>query len=156
MCTRTVQGGGGVRPQELKRGNESSGWTSVGTGNSFQNLGFGSQENITQMWTCLPHQRFHSTWLPCGVTVKSASPVLTGTGPLAPSTYWMVLLKSLIISPGWCGSVDWAPAYEPKGRQFDSQSGHMPGLQDRFPVGGVWEATIHWCFSPSFSLPPHL
>ena len=49
-------------------------------------------------------------------------------------------------SPGWCGSVDWVPAFKPKGHQFDSQSGHMPGLQARSPVRGVWEAT-NQCFS---------
>ena len=37
--------------------------------------------------------------------------------------------------PGWCGSVDWVPAWEPKGRQFDSQTGHMPGLWARSPAG---------------------
>ena len=40
---------------------------------------------------------------------------------------------------------------EPNGRWCDSQSGPMPGLQTRSPVGGVWEATTHWCFSPSLS-----
>ena len=55
-------------------------------------------------------------------------------------------------SPGWCGSVDWASAWEPKGHQFDSQSGHMPGLQARFPVGGDREATTHWYFSPFLPL----
>ena len=30
--------------------------------------------------------------------------------------------------PGYCGSVDWVPACEPKGHWFNSQSGHMPGL----------------------------
>ena len=44
-------------------------------------------------------------------------------------------------SPGWCGSVDWVPAWEPKGRWFDSPSGHMPGLQARSLVGGMWEVT---------------
>ena len=34
-------------------------------------------------------------------------------------------------------------AYKPKGRWFDSQSGHMPGLQARSPVGGAQEATAH-------------
>ena len=29
--------------------------------------------------------------------------------------------------------------------------GHMPGLRVRYPVGGTWEATIHWCFFPSLS-----
>ena len=51
--------------------------------------------------------------------------------------------------PGWCGSVDWVLAWEPKVRWFDSQSEHMPGLQDRSPVGGAWEAT-------PFSLPSPL
>ena len=55
-------------------------------------------------------------------------------------------------SPGWCGSVDWVPACEPKGHWFDSQSGHMPGLWARSPVGGAREATTHWCFSLSLSL----
>ena len=32
--------------------------------------------------------------------------------------------------------------------------GHGPGLQARSPVGGMWEATTHWCFSPSLS-PSH-
>ena len=59
-------------------------------------------------------------------------------------------------SPGWCGSVDWAPACEPKDRWLDSLSGHMPGLQARAPVGGVQEATdwcflTHRCFSPILS-----
>ena len=31
-------------------------------------------------------------------------------------------------------------ACELKGRQFTSQSGHMPGLQARSPVGGMEEA----------------
>ena len=57
-------------------------------------------------------------------------------------------------SPHWCGSVDWVPACEPKGHQFNSLSGHMPGLWARYPVGGTWEATTHWCFSSS--LPPSL
>ena len=53
--------------------------------------------------------------------------------------------------PGWCGSVDWTWACEPKGLWFNSQSGHIPGFRVRSPVGGTWEATTHWCFSPSLS-----
>ena len=34
-------------------------------------------------------------------------------------------------------------ACDPKGRRFDSQSGHMPGLQTRSPVGSTREATTH-------------
>ena len=45
--------------------------------------------------------------------------------------------------PGWCGSMDSVLAPEPKGCWFDSQSGHMPGLQARTPVGGAQEATTH-------------
>ena len=59
------------------------------------------------------------------------------------------IIKTVPLSPGWCGSVDWAPACEPSGCQFDSQSGHMPGLLARSPAGGLWEGTDR-CFSPSF------
>ena len=55
-------------------------------------------------------------------------------------------------SRGWCGSVDWALACELKGHWFDYQSEHTSGLWARSPVGGVQEATTHWCSSPSFSL----
>ena len=60
-------------------------------------------------------------------------------------------MKRCSDSPGWCRLVDWAPACEPEGRQFDSQPGHMPGLRARSPVGDMWGATTHWCFSPSLS-----
>ena len=46
-------------------------------------------------------------------------------------------LKIWIVSIGWYSSVDWAWAWEPKDCQFNSQSGHMPGLQARSPVGSV-------------------
>ena len=36
-----------------------------------------------------------------------------------------------------CGSVDWAPFCKLKGHQFNSQSGHLPGLWARSPVGGM-------------------
>ena len=42
-----------------------------------------------------------------------------------------------VCSPGWCDSVDCAPACKPEGRWFDSPSGHMPGSQARSPVGGA-------------------
>ena len=72
-------------------------------------------------------------------------------------TEWITQRQEWRGSPGWCGSVAWAPAFEPKGCMFDSQSRHMPGLRARSPVGGVQEATTHWCFlSLSFSLPDPL
>ena len=50
------------------------------------------------------------------------------------STLRHVIIKiPTVSSPGWCGSVDWAPACEPKCRWFGTQSGDMPGLQARFP-----------------------
>ena len=64
----------------------------------------------------------------------------------------LVFTEILTCSPGWCGSVDWAWTWKPKGHWFNSQSGHMPGFPARCPVGGVQEATTHWCFSPSLSL----
>ena len=54
--------------------------------------------------------------------------------------------------PGWCGWVDWVPACEGKSHRFCSQSGHMPGFWARSLLGGAWEATTHWCFSPSLPL----
>ena len=56
-------------------------------------------------------------------------------------------------SPGWCGSVDRAPACGPKDRWFDSQSGHMPGLWARSLVWGHVRGNHTLLFlSLSFSL----
>ena len=65
------------------------------------------------------------------------------------------LFRKTWFCPGWCGSVDWTWACEPKGHWFDSQSGHLPGLWARSPVWGTWEASTHWCLSLSLfpSLP---
>ena len=38
--------------------------------------------------------------------------------------------KKIRWCPGWCGPVDWALNCEAGGCQFDSRSGHMPGLRD--------------------------
>ena len=56
--------------------------------------------------------------------------------------------KSQTFSPWlvWCGSVDWAQVCQLKGHRFNSQSGHMPGLQARSPVRGMWEATNQCIF----------
>ena len=61
------------------------------------------------------------------------------------------ITKETSDSPGWCGSVDWALACKPKGHWFHSQLGHMPGWWAKCSVGGVWEVTTHWWFSPSLS-----
>ena len=66
-----------------------------------------------------------------------------------------IKLKKMRSSPSWCSSLDWARVYEPNGRWFDSQSGHICGLRARYLVGGTWEATTYWCFFScrSLSLP---
>ena len=69
---------------------------------------------------------------------------------LQPTSQGIIFLKDTF-SPGRCGLVDWVLACKPKGRQFNSQSGHLPALQAGSLVGGAWEATTHWCFSPSLS-----
>ena len=54
--------------------------------------------------------------------------------------------------PDWYGSVDWAPACKPKGHRFDSQSGYIPGLRARFPVGVCeWQPHINITLSVSLS-----
>ena len=67
--------------------------------------------------------------------------------------------KNCKISPGWCGSVDWVPVCKPKGCQFDSLSGHMPGLWARSPARSMREATSWYIshtlmFSSCLFLPP--
>ena len=65
-------------------------------------------------------------------------------------THWNHTLQIAEFTPG--SSVDWARACKAKHCRFDSQSGHMPGLQARPPLGGTREAATHWCFSPSLLL----
>ena len=64
---------------------------------------------------------------------------------------WKLYLEQTV-SPGWCGSVDWAPACKLMGHRFNSLSGHMLGLGARSLVGGIREATTHWYFSSFLSL----
>ena len=66
--------------------------------------------------------------------------------------------SNVSLGPGWCGSVDGAPASEPKkGRRFDSRPGHMPGFQATSSSWAVCKrqpidvSLTHWCFSPSLS-----
>ena len=40
-------------------------------------------------------------------------------------------------SPGWCGSLGWASSPRMKIYQFNSRSGHVPGLQARSPNGDM-------------------
>ena len=47
--------------------------------------------------------------------------------------------RALADVPKWIGR----RPVEPKGGWFDSQSGHMPGLQARYPIGGAQEAVTH-------------
>ena len=55
--------------------------------------------------------------------------------------------------PGSCHLLDWVVACKSKGYHFNFQPGHLPCLWARYPVGGMWDATRQWCFSPLY-LPP--
>ena len=90
---------------------------------------------IECLWKC-----HYSIW-----DVKATTAKLTNTQ----DCLWVT---NYYYCPGWCGSVDWLRSCEPRGRWLHSQPGHMPGLWARSPAGGVWEASTHWCFSPSLSL----
>ena len=57
-------------------------------------------------------------------------------------------------SPGWYGSVDRTLACEPESRRFNSQLGHMPGLQARSPDRGMWEAAYQCISFTSMFLSP--
>ena len=64
-------------------------------------------------------------------------------------------IREELKSPGWCGLVDWMPACEPEGRQFESQSGHLPGWWARSPVGGgVFKRQPHIDVFFPLCLPP--
>ena len=45
--------------------------------------------------------------------------------------------KRIVISPGWCGSVDWMLDWEAKGHRFGSWLGHMSESRTRPPIQGV-------------------
>ena len=65
--------------------------------------------------------------------------------------------SSELVLAGVAQWIEYQPACEPKGRQINSQSGHMPGLWARSPVEGIWEATnqciSHRLMFLSFSIP---
>ena len=66
---------------------------------------------------------------------------------------------SAFVRRGWCGSVEWVPACEPKGLRFDSQPGFTAGVRARSLVGDCSVGSKWWMFllhidvsSHSFSL----
>ena len=69
-------------------------------------------------------------------TTRSVTKECVATFIIIDSNAKMKLFK-ISQCPKDCGSVDRAVACEAKGHWFDSQSGHMPGLQARSTVGGV-------------------
>ena len=66
--------------------------------------------------------------------------------------FWKAVQKELH-HPSWCGSLDRVTACGLKGRRFDSQSGHIPGLWARQHARG--NHTLMFV-SLSFSLPSPL
>ena len=69
----------------------------------------------------------------------------------------LAILKNVSCSPGWCGSVDWVLAWEPKGCWFNFQSSHswvagqVPGRGscERQPIN---VSVAHRSLSPSLRL----
>ena len=64
-------------------------------------------------------------------------------------------IESDSFCPDWYGSVGWASSHKLKDHQWDSPSGHMPGLKARSLVVGVlgaWERQPTLMFSSSLSL----
>ena len=55
---------------------------------------------------------------------------------------WLVWLSGLRTGPWTKGLLVWFPV-----RAHACVAGQV-----RSPVGGTWEATTHWCFSPSYPL----
>ena len=105
----------------------------------------------TLYWGLGPQHR-HVSWLgiePVTIWFTSLCSVHWPTPGRAKCSLYMTLL-----SPGWCSSVGWTQACEEKGCKFDSQSGHMPGLWARSPVGGHMRGNHTLMFLPlSFSFP---
>ena len=90
------------------------------------------------------------------IDFNKCCPMWLNLGDRQRSEWGMGILKNKS-SPGWHGSVDWAPAWEPKGHRFNSQSGHMPGLQGQVPSRGRPRGNHTLMFlSLSFSLPSAL
>ena len=89
-------------------------------------------------------------WVPLFFTNSFAS-VFTTQKTTSASTI------STKVSPGWCGSVDWELTCKPKGHQFNSRSGYVPGLQARLSRGISYASSFlslsgslaHKGFSPS-------
>ena len=91
-----------------------------------------------------------SFWvLPASLAMLFSSLPSAPWGPLLRTSHYLpaggaspeisVTVK-ILGGPGRRGSVDWVPVGKLKGRRFDSQSGHMPGLWARSAVGGLREA----------------
>ena len=80
--------------------------------------------------------------------------------PVCPAFY-VIHMKILKIGPGQCASVGWMSSLKAKCRRFNFQSGHVPGLRVRSPVGACTEGNqsmflSHPDVSLPFSLPPPL
>ena len=75
----------------------------------------------------------HCSWPGCGWPQMATGLAIAWTNKLNSNVRPRRGVPEDTEYPGWCGSVDRAP----KCRRFNSQSGPMPGLQARSPVGGA-------------------
>ena len=83
----------------------------------------------------------YSIWVFLSLVFTEFNNIVDAFHPPSSSWLFQTLNFKNWNSPGWCGSMAWAPTCHLRGYLFDSQSGHMPGLQARSPAGGVREAT---------------
>ena len=105
----------------------------------------------------------------CQADFSQLMSFLSGPGYIgcSPLLYFLAFLKVLSFfslrlfttkedflkkSSGWCGSVGWVSSHKPKGHQFNSWSGHLPGLWARSPIGAHARGRQSMCLSLSFSL----
>ena len=89
------------------------------------------------VWCCLWVVSELSWIVGYAASVQSSACYWCGEPPIIHTqtvSFWVQEPKRITnFSPGWCSSVDWVWACEPKGHWFDSQSGHMPRLWARSP-----------------------
>ena len=91
------------------------------------------------------HTRIYKKWVTCNVKnirIEKSYEMTLGYA------FWLINQEN---GPSWV--VEWIecqPVNQSVASSIPSQ-GTCLGCGARSPVSGTWEATTHWCFSPSFS-----
>ena len=107
----------------------------------------GSDSNVTHslLWQMYFSEEAKSVFLP--PAPPSVSPFLTLSLSLS---LFSLIKKEEIALAGVAQWIEHGPVNQRVAGLIPSL-GHIPGLQARLPVGDMWEATTHWCVSPSLS-----